>query len=74
MLAFNGNVESFKQAKERAKLAAIELVILLSSHESIIVFAHGLMNRQIKKEHVKLDWFSHKEGRFYWSKIQLSKH
>ena len=66
MLGFNGNVESFKQARDRVTLAAIELVTLLSSHQSIIVFAHGLINPQINKELIKLGWCSHKKGRSHW--------
>lgn len=73
LLGFTGNVESFKQANIRAKEAALELVNLSGNHESIVAFGHGLMNRQVNKELIKLGWQSNIEGREYWSRITLIK-
>lgn len=49
LFGFKRNGESFKQAKNRAQIAAIKLVTLAEEHENIILVGHGLMNRLIAK-------------------------
>lgn len=72
-LGFPGKVESFKQAKKRACLMAEELVNLAIENRSVVVFGHGLMNRQISKELTKLGWYQNQQGKGYWSVTKLTK-
>ncbi|MCP5077445.1 MAG: histidine phosphatase family protein [Psychromonas sp.] len=73
LLGFSANVESYQQAKIRACLMAKELVNLATVNKRLVVFGHGLMNRQISKELVKLGWQSNRQGGSYWSTNKLTK-
>lgn len=64
-------VESFSDAKNRAKLAAIELVKLAIKHNKVAVFGHGLMNRYIAKELIKLGWNGSLQRQNYWGMMRF---
>lgn len=73
LLGFSGKVESFKEAKKRAQWMAITLINIAVEHRSVVVFGHGLMNREISKELIKLGWAQQRQGKGYWSVIKLAK-
>jgi len=68
------SVESFKQAKGRALSSAEELQVLAIKHNKVAVFGHGLMNKFIAKELIKLGWLAEVKGKKYWSSITLTKY
>ena len=70
---FNGQVESFKQAKMRARLAASKLVELTKQHDEIVVFSHGLINKYLAKELIKLGWSGSYKRQSYWGSTTLKK-
>lgn len=72
-LGFSGNVESYKKAKERSRLMVAELVNLATTNKRIVVFGHGLLNRQISKELIKLGWQKGSQSSAYWGMQKLSK-
>lgn len=67
----NGKTESFKAAKERAKISAEYLRNLSKEHEKIEVFGHGLTNKYIAKALVESGWCGQSSGKSYWSIIKL---
>jgi len=69
----SSNVESFKSAKFRAKQAADELDKLAKNQENIIVFGHGLSNRYIRKELVRLGWKLQCKSNEFWGKTCLER-
>jgi len=69
----NGNVESFKAAKLRAKNAAAGLMELASEHNKVAVFGHGLVNKSMANVLKKEGWHCTFEGKGYWSTINLRK-
>lgn len=69
----NAQAESFKQAKLRAKLAASKLVELTKNHDEIVVFSHGLINKYLAKELIKLGWSGSYKRQGYWGSATLSK-
>lgn len=71
LLGFSGKVESFKDAKNRAKASAELLQTLASQHGSVAFFGHGLLNRYIAKELRNLGWNETSQGKKYWSIITL---
>jgi broad specificity phosphatase PhoE len=72
-LNVNTQVESFKQAKIRAKVAAHKLVELTNNHDEIVVFSHGLINKYLAKELKTLGWIGAYKRQSYWGVITLSK-
>lgn len=73
LIGFSANVESYKCAKQRARLMAEKLVHFSKINKRVVVFGHGLMNRQISKELVKMGWESNHSGKGYWSMDMLNK-
>lgn len=69
----NARVESFKQAKLRAKFAASKLVELTTNHDDIVVFSHGLINKYVAKELIKLGWSGSYKRQSYWGVTTLKK-
>jgi len=63
LLGFNdGGIESFKEAKERAKEGAQKLQKLALSNQRVVLVAHGFMNRYLAKYLKDLDWKQVKDG------------
>jgi broad specificity phosphatase PhoE len=69
----NTQVESFKRAKLRVKLAASKLVELTKKHDEIVVFSHGLINKYLSKELIKLGWSGTYKRQSYWGATTLKK-
>ena len=72
-IGIKSEVESFKEAKIRAKHSAKELIDLAIEHNKVVVFGHGLMNKYIAKELEQFGWDRASEGKSYWSTIKLKK-
>jgi len=72
-VGFSGKVESFKQAKERAKISAAELLVLANTHGKVAFFGHGMLNKYIAKELQQQGWGGVSKGKKYWSIIKLTK-
>ena len=73
LLGFNGQVESFKTAKIRAKFMAQQLQNLAQTHQRVAVFGHGLINHFIAQELKRLNWQSSPADKGYWGSIQLQQ-
>jgi len=70
---FNSKVESFKNAKIRAKNSAKELQELANMHDKVVFFGHGMFNKYIAKELNSQGWSGTLKGKKYWSTIKLEK-
>lgn len=66
-------IESFKEAKFRAKEAAQELHRLAEEQQNIIAFGHGFSNRYIRKELIKLGWHLRCKSNDFWGITCLEK-
>jgi len=67
LFGFSKNGESFKQAKNRARLAADKLIDLAEMHHDVLLVGHGFINHFIAKELKQRGWqVSSKPGRNYW--------
>lgn len=65
---YSHNSESFKDAKLRALEAANQLVQLAKEHQKVLFVGHGIFNRLLVKELIKLGWSGPKKpGSTYWS-------
>ena len=71
LAGFSGKVESFKNAKIRAKNSAKELQELANIHGKVAFFGHGMFNKYIAKELNSLGWRGASTGKKYWSVIKL---
>ncbi|MCG7588760.1 histidine phosphatase family protein [Photobacterium sp. OFAV2-7] len=71
LLGLNAKAESLKDAKVRAKNAALEIVDIANKHEKVAVFGHGLMNRSIAKELESVGWQCTDKDSSYWGVIRL---
>jgi len=70
----SARVESFKTAKNRAKIAAHSLVELTERHGNVAVFGHGMMNKYITKELSNAGWnVSSSQGNNYWNVTILNQ-
>jgi len=69
---FHGQVESFRQAKHRAKLVAHTLVELANNHGKVVVFSHGLINKYVAKELVELGWNGSFKRQKHWGSARLN--
>jgi len=69
----SARVETFKQAKLRAKSAANQLIALAEDQQQVIVFGHGMTNRFIKKELINSGWLLTCKGRSFWAETCLQK-
>ncbi|TPE44278.1 histidine phosphatase family protein [Pontibacter mangrovi] len=52
----NGGIETFKQARARARKAAEMLSEDAHQHKTTVLVAHGLLNHFIKRELVRMGW------------------
>lgn len=67
LFGFSKNGESFKQSKNRARLAADKLIELAETHHDVLLVGHGFINHFIAKELKQRGWqVSLKPGRNYW--------
>ena len=58
----DGGIESFADAKARAKRGADVLAGTANNHQKVVLVAHGFLNRYIKKELEKDGWFEIRDG------------
>lgn len=73
ILGVKGPFESFIQAKERALLAAEQLIEFTEKQPNIVVFGHGFMNRYIRKALIKKGWKLVTKSNEYWGETRLIK-
>lgn len=67
LFGFSKNGESFKQAKNRARLAANKLIALAETHHDVLLVGHGFINHCIAKKLKNRGWkMPSKPGRNYW--------
>ena len=71
MLGCRGRVESFDAARARARRVSVELHRLAMTHGQVVVFGHGLMNRQVAASLVALGWDGRPRRTDYWDVIDL---
>ncbi|NOX43669.1 MAG: phosphoglycerate mutase family protein [Gammaproteobacteria bacterium] len=66
-VGFSRNGESLSAAKNRAKLAAQELISLAKQFDKVLLVGHGLINYFIAKELLSNNWLGPSSpGRKYW--------
>lgn len=53
---YSNQCESFKEAKQRANIAAEQLVKYAEKHQSVVLVGHGFFNRLIATELRKMEW------------------
>ena len=71
LLGFSGKVESFKEAKLRARASAEQLQELAKIHGKVVFFGHGMLNKYIAKELSSFGWEGTSKGKKYWSVVKL---
>ena len=71
MLGYEGPFESFKEAKERAEIAADKLIEIAQSQDKIVLFGHGFMNRYIRKSLINKGWLLNEKSNAYWGITSL---
>lgn len=71
MLGFKGSFESFKQAKQRADIAAVQLIEVAKSPDKVVLFGHGFMNRYIRKSLIQKGWALKSKSNAYWGVTSL---
>lgn len=71
MLGYKGSFESFKQAKSRAELAAVQLIEIAQHQERVLLFGHGYMNRYIRKSLIQKGWRLNSKSNSYWGLTSL---
>ena len=71
MLGYKGPFESFKEAKERAEIAADKLIEIAQSQDKIVLFGHGFMNRYIRKSLINKGWLLNEKNNAYWGITSL---
>ncbi len=72
MLGVSGPFESYKHARERAKLAAQQLIELATIEGKVVLFGHGYMNLHIRRALAKQGWKVHCRSNAYWGVSSLS--
>jgi broad specificity phosphatase PhoE len=56
-MGFNSkNIETFKEAKQRARLCAHTLATDAATHHTTVLVAHGLLNNFIRRELQRMGW------------------
>ena len=75
LLGFNEEgIESFEQARDRARAGAIKLAAHTKRHDKVVLVAHGFLNRYIKKYLKDLGWEVVRDGgRDYLAATILAK-
>ena len=53
---YSKNCESYKETKQRAKKASLELIKLSKEYDNIVLFGHGIFNRLLLKEMMLNNW------------------
>jgi broad specificity phosphatase PhoE len=71
MLGFKGSFESFKHAKQRANIAALQLIEMANKQDKVLLFGHGYMNRYIRKSLIKKGWGLKSKSNAYWGITHL---
>jgi len=71
MLGYKGSFESFKQAKQRAEVAAEQLIETANNQDKVILFGHGYMNRYIRKSLIQKGWVLNSKSNAYWGITSL---
>jgi broad specificity phosphatase PhoE len=71
MLGLKGSFESFKQAKQRADIAATQLIELAKCQDKVVLFGHGYMNRYIRKSLIQKGWALNSKSNAYWGVTSL---
>lgn len=71
MLGCKGSFESFKQAKQRAEIAAEQLIKIAENQDEIVLFGHGFMNRYIRKSLRQKGWKLNAKSNAYWGITSL---
>ncbi|MGD8165537.1 histidine phosphatase family protein [Pantoea sp. FN0307] len=67
LCGYSGSVESFRHARQRARLAASQL-ISLSEQGTVLLVGHGIMNKLIARELRRQGWLAEKHASSrYWS-------
>ena len=72
MLGVSGPFESYQYARERAKLAAQQLIELATIEGKVVLFGHGYMNLHIRRALAKQGWKVHSKSNAYWGVSTLS--
>ncbi|MEZ8097216.1 histidine phosphatase family protein [Photobacterium swingsii] len=71
LLGITSRVESYKDAKSRAKDSALTLAALAEDKRKLAVFGHGLVNRAIARELEKCGWSCINKSSSYWGVTRL---
>ncbi|MDO6488383.1 histidine phosphatase family protein [Colwellia sp. 6_MG-2023] len=71
MFGFTGSFETFKQAKQRANIAASELIKAANKQNTVVLFGHGFMNRYIRKSLIQAGWTLTSKSNDYWGVTRL---
>lgn len=67
VFGFSNNGESLSMAIKRARIAALTLIEISQTHESVLLVGHGFMNYFIAKELLSRNWRGPSQpGRNYW--------
>jgi len=71
MLGCKGSFESYKEAKQRADLAALQLINIAQQQNNIVLFGHGYMNLHIRKSLMRKGWLLKSKSNAYWGVTTL---
>jgi len=63
LFGYSQNCESYKQTKQRAKIATQKLIELSKQNKTIILVGHGIMNKLIQKELILKNWHETKKSK-----------
>ncbi len=70
ILGFSREVESFKEARERAGCCVARLNILAQEHESVLLVGHGALNWLISRKLIQGGWVAQRRASGgYWSYV-----
>lgn len=71
MAGAGGRFESYKDAKARAEMAVNLLEVRAKTHKKIVMFGHGMMNREIRKRLQQRGWTVAEKDNGYWGVNRL---
>jgi broad specificity phosphatase PhoE len=71
MFGYKGPFETFKQAKQRADLAAVKLIEIAQQKKQLVLFGHGYMNRYIRKSLINQGWVLTCKSNTYWGVTRI---
>jgi len=66
-----GSFESYNQAKQRAEIAASQLIEAAKRHDKVILFGHGYMNLHIRRVLIRQGWMLNTKDNAYWGITSL---